>query len=408
MEILIFSISSPPEKTGIGKYNGELIEYLSEKGRKVTLITTFPYYPEWKILDGYKSGLFSKESKSNLTIARLWSYLPKKVSAKGRIFKEITFFITSLIYLICKRMNGYKPDIVVYVAPPFILPFCTNWIFKKAKHIYHIQDFEVDAAIDLNMLPSFLEGYLLRVEKWLISKMNLISTISEGMVKKLYAKGVSKDVYLFPNWTDSEKIFPEASTWLHKDLGISLKKKLVVYSGNIGEKQGLDKLPKIIEAFSSKKDLHFVIIGEGTFKAKLITLLEKTDCKNYSLRSLVDMQNLNSMLNSSFIQLVLQKNEGGDSFLPSKLTNILAAGIPSVVTTQEGTGLYGIVKNNNCALPVSEDVDGIVNGINTLTNDKALYKELSMNAKSYADIYLNKGKILDRFNNKLDELLLDR
>ena len=34
-----------PELNGIGKYNGEMIRWLAEKGYECTVITSYPYYP---------------------------------------------------------------------------------------------------------------------------------------------------------------------------------------------------------------------------------------------------------------------------------------------------------------------------------------------------------------------------
>lgn len=404
MKILVYSISSPPEKTGIGKYNGEMINYFGELGHEVELLTTFPFYPAWKILDGYKQRFIEKENNEGVKITRLWSFLPRRVTSLKRILKELSFYLLSLFYLLFRRFKGYKPDVILYVAPPFILPFGIKSIFRKSKHVYHIQDFEVDAAIQLNMLPSFMESFLKRLEKSILKNMDLISTISEGMLRKLKTKGEFKNICLFPNWVDDHQIFPNKSIWLHQQIGVLETKKLIVYSGNIGEKQGLDKLPSIMKSFENNQDIFFVIIGEGTFKKRLTELLETSGISNYTSMGLVEKEDLNKMLNSSFIQLVLQRSEGADSFLPSKLTNILATGIPSVVTTEKGTGLYDIISKNECAVTVPENLEGIVCGIDILLKDSDLYVKVSRNAQSYAEKFLKKKAILDNFVDELFHL----
>lgn len=406
MNILVFSISSPPEKTGIGKYNSEMIEYLSNKGHKVQLLTTLPYYPEWKLPHGYKSTFVTKEDYKGADIVRIWSYLPKKVTSIGRIFKEITFYLLSIGYLLIQRIKGYNPDVVIYVAPPFFLPVCVQTLFFSSKHVYHIQDFEVDAAIELKMLPRFLEGFLKWLEKRLLARMDLVSTISDGMMNKLKAKGAFSSTILFPNWSDTKQIYPAPSTWLHQNLNISENKKLVIYSGNIGEKQGLDKLPQIIKAFEDNHDLHFVIIGEGAYKETLVNYLRSTGLKNYTVRGLVEKHELNKMLNSSFLQLVLQKSEGADAFLPSKLTNILAAGIPSIITALPDTSLYNLVKKYNCGIVVEDNITSIVEGIKWAYNNQEKLLVISDNAVNYSKKMLDKELILSKFEGELLKLLL--
>ena len=37
-----------PEPTGIGKYSGEMGEWLSQAGHEIRVIAAPPYYPNWK------------------------------------------------------------------------------------------------------------------------------------------------------------------------------------------------------------------------------------------------------------------------------------------------------------------------------------------------------------------------
>ena len=52
-KILLYSINFAPELTGIGKYTGELAAWLAARGHAVRVVTAPPYYPAWKIADGF-------------------------------------------------------------------------------------------------------------------------------------------------------------------------------------------------------------------------------------------------------------------------------------------------------------------------------------------------------------------
>jgi colanic acid biosynthesis glycosyl transferase WcaI len=56
--ILVLSSNYYPEPTGIGKFNGEMIEWLSKNGFECGVITTFPYYPYWKTQFPYINKIF--------------------------------------------------------------------------------------------------------------------------------------------------------------------------------------------------------------------------------------------------------------------------------------------------------------------------------------------------------------
>ena len=59
--ILLIGGNFSPEPTGIGKYNGEMIEWLSKKGYTCTVVTTYPYYPQWKLQPPFKSHIWYKK-----------------------------------------------------------------------------------------------------------------------------------------------------------------------------------------------------------------------------------------------------------------------------------------------------------------------------------------------------------
>lgn len=55
MKILVYGINYSPELTGIGKYTGEMVEWMASQGHDVRVITAPPYYPEWKVGERYSS-----------------------------------------------------------------------------------------------------------------------------------------------------------------------------------------------------------------------------------------------------------------------------------------------------------------------------------------------------------------
>jgi colanic acid biosynthesis glycosyl transferase WcaI len=46
VRILIQSINFSPEMTGIGKYSGEMAEWLASRGHEVRVVSAPPHYPQ--------------------------------------------------------------------------------------------------------------------------------------------------------------------------------------------------------------------------------------------------------------------------------------------------------------------------------------------------------------------------
>jgi len=153
VKILIYGVNYAPELTGIGKYTGEMAKWLVEQGHDVRVVTAPPYYPEWQIEKGYSGMRYSKENMHGVDIWHCPLYVPKKPSGLKRMIHLVSFACTSLPVMV--RQMFWKPDIMWVVEPPL---FCapTAWAVARlsgGKSWLHVQDFEVDAAFDLGILP---------------------------------------------------------------------------------------------------------------------------------------------------------------------------------------------------------------------------------------------------------------
>ena len=70
MRVLVYGINYSPELTGIGKYTGELVDWLISQGHECNVITAPPYYPDWEVSEGYKAWQYSTEKKQSLSVHR--------------------------------------------------------------------------------------------------------------------------------------------------------------------------------------------------------------------------------------------------------------------------------------------------------------------------------------------------
>lgn len=61
MRILVYGINYSPELTGIGKYTGEMVEWMAREGHDVRVITAPPYYPQWKVGERYSAWRYRRE-----------------------------------------------------------------------------------------------------------------------------------------------------------------------------------------------------------------------------------------------------------------------------------------------------------------------------------------------------------
>src|SRR6202043_2458461 len=135
--------------------------------------------------------------------------------------------------------------------------------------------FEADAGFELGLLKSkLLRSAIQWVEKKSMSAFDRVSTISEKMVAKLARKGVARAACrLFPNWGDTDAIFPlPQPSPLRAELGIAPGEIVALYSGTMARKQGLEMLAEAAGRLAEQRRLRFVFCGEGPGKPGLATL----------------------------------------------------------------------------------------------------------------------------------------
>ena len=407
--ILLLSGNYYPEPTGIGKYNGEMMNWLSSQNYDCGVVTSYPYYPHWKIQPPYAGNSFwyKKESKqflSNLpiTVYRCPQYVPSKITGGKRILSDLSYFFSASFQVI-RLLFRKKYDYVLVVAPPFqvgLLGLLYGKI-KKAKFIYHIQDLQIDAAIALGLIKSkWLISMIYSIEKYILRKADFVSSISEGMVRKIKEK-FDRDVILFPNWADTKSFFPiYDKTQLAVKFGYLPTDQIILYSGAIGEKQGLINMLESAKALSELGQLKFVICGSGPYKEALIESAKLMGINNVHFLPLQNIDRFNELLNLTSIHLVLQKKNENELFMPSKLTTILSVGGLVIVTASENTNLFKLVADNHIGAAIEPENEMLLTEtIKKLSTGD--FDHLRKNAFQYANTYLEKDNVLSYYFSRI-------
>lgn len=401
MKILVYGINYSPELTGIGKYTGEMVAWMAREGHEVRVITAPPYYPQWKVGERYSAWRYRRE-EGEATVWRCPLYVPKQPSTLKRLLHLGSFALSSFFPLMAQRR--WKPDRIIGVVPTL---FCTPGMrllatLSGARTVLHIQDYEVDAMLGLGMAGKGKRGSVARLatafERSALRNVDNVSTISRSMMNKAREKGVAAEkILFFPNWSEVAR-FQDVNdadvTALRQQLGLPEGKKIVLYSGNIGEKQGLEK---VIDAAERLRDrpLIFAIVGQGGGKARLENMARERGLPNIKFLPLQPYNALPALLKMGDCHLVVQKRGAADAVLPSKLTNILAVGGNAVTTAEPHTELGQLCARYPgiavCVEP--ESTDALVNGISQAL---AMPKN-NTTAREYAERTLNKENVLRQF-----------
>lgn len=402
MKVVIWGINYSPEVTGIAVYNTMLAEWLAERGHGVSVVSTFPYYPAWRKAPGDRRLLFRTDDIERVAVHRCWHYVPAKVTALRRMVHEASFVCLSFLRLLTLR----RPDVLVVVSPPLPLGVAA-WayrLFRRVPYVFHVQDLQPDAAAGLGMLEGGrLVRFLYRIESLSYARADRVSGISREMLKAFTRKKVpeEKQVY-FPNpvsLPDSTEL-PARGGFRQKQ-GIAEDRFLVVYSGNLGVKQGLDQVIDAASRFRDSPEVTFLICGEGAQKESLRQRVSAEDLTNVRFLPLQPEDDFHRMLADADLSLVTQQAGSGASFFPSKLLNLFARLSPVLATADENSVVRTTLTEHACGLVVAPgDTGGFVEAVEEARQHPEKLRLLAENGRRYVERF-SKDAVLEKFEEEL-------
>ena len=406
MKVLLYGLNYAPEPVGIGKYSGELAEWLAAQGHQVRVITAPPYFPEWKA----RGNRYQTENRRGVRVQRCPLWVPRRPSGLTRLLHLASFALSSLPLLLAQWR--WKPEVVITVAPAF---FCapgallfTALSGLRTRSWLHIQDFELDAAFELGLLKGrWLLGLAEGWERGTLRGFDRVSTISGAMVQHAIAKGVEpSQAVLLPNWVDLMAIQPQpenqrASNPYRHELGIGVEQRVLLYSGSMNKKQGLELLVEAIERLADVPDLVWLLAGEGPNKAELVAAT--AGHAHVKILPLQPAERLNDWLNLADVHLLPQKAGAADLVLPSKLLGILASGRPLVASSPAASELGQIAAQAGLRVE-PEDGEAFAAALLQLVQNPPLLQQLGQAARQLAEQRYGQETVLGQLERELEAL----
>jgi colanic acid biosynthesis glycosyl transferase WcaI len=227
--------------------------------------------------------------------------------------------------------------------------------------------------------------------------------ISDSFAAYLRSRRVpAPKIHVLPNWVDTELIRPlPRGAFLAEHCGFSPSARVVLYSGNIGEKQGLDALvraaPLLLE-----HEVHIVLVGDGSAKQGLAELAGHLGACNVHFLPLQPRGDLPAMLASADVLALVQRPEVVDSVAPSKFLVYMASGRPIVAAANAASEVARHVAAASCGVVVTPDNHAaLAEAIASTTRDEQRRATWGANARRYAEQHYSRTGILVRFERLL-------
>jgi len=404
MRVLIVAINFAPELTGIGKYVGDMTAWMAEAGIEARVVTAPPYYPAWSVKEGYSASRYATEQLSGAKVFRCPLWVPRKPTGLKRMLHLLSFAVSSLPVVLWQAI-AWRPQVVMVIEPPLVCA-PVAWLAARvsgARAWLHVQDLEVDAAFDLGLLKqAWLRKLVLAAERGLMRRFDRVTSISQLMLAKLREKGVAEErLGFFPNWVDTNLIKPlKGGNALRATLGVTEDTQVLLYSGNMGEKQGLEVIVEVARAYEATEKALFILCGDGAARPRIENAA--AGLSNVRFIPLQPLDRLNELLNLADIHLLPQRSDAEGLVMPSKLTAIMASGKPVVAIASGDSDLGRAAAAGGIVVPPG-DSGAFSSAIGRLLSDAAMRDRLGNSGRAYAVANWERSTILHHALNEVSQ-----
>ena len=295
------------------------------------------------------------------------------------------------LQIIFKVWFKYRKNHLFIVSnPPFapLIPMVCKNTFSLL-----IYDVYIEKPKDLPLIRrlSFLSSLWVKAHKRVLKRAEKIFTLTEGMKNIIAQYSGGNTVDIVPIWTDSDflkPIPPDKNPFIREH---QLEGKFIVlYSGNIGTKGGLETLIQVASLVKNRK-IKFVIIGDGARKSFLADKIQKLKLTNCMLLPWQDVNVLPNSLASANIAVASLVASSSKGAIPSKLFNYMSVGAPILGLADLDSDLAKLIKSLSIGKCFTHDSSNeIAEYINYLANNAEECKTLSARSLSGSKNYTSR------------------
>jgi len=316
----------------------------------------------------YKSSFYKINSKVKI------KYLEYKNRYKNKLINEsIKIFKVSKLTRKYIKENQidivYTPDTVCSLIALF------STLFSNVKVISALhRSYENSGRLDKILKKNFYNFF---------SKVVTLTKIDEEIYKKYGAKAVS---------------IPNSLTFYPKEKAELKNKNILVVGRFVAIKRYEELISKLVNFFNKYPDWKLSIIGNGPYKKKYLSLIEKHKLEK-NIVVIDSKKNIIEEYLKSSIFLLCSKYEG----FSLVLLEALSVGVPCI-SFDCPSGPREIIKNNEDGFLVENgNFDEFINKLEILVNDEELRIRMGNNARSNIKRFSTKN-IQKKWDKIIEEL----
>lgn len=386
-KVLLVSQLFSPETGGNASRIGDMAKQLKSLGLDVQILSPHPTLPfgtfdrSWKVK--------SDRVVDGINVTNIWTWQPAAGDPNflSRMAYYLAFSLHSSAWVL---LNRKKFDVIITSSPPIFVTaagLCSKLVFNKP-WIVDVRDLWIDASISLGFIKKggLYEKVSREFERLFYERADLISVTTLESVKRILQQypELNRDKFvLISNGVDVEKFTCKPEE----------KRRQIIYTGNIGHAQDLEKVILAMKEISKKHDVSLVIVGDGDLKEQLMKTARDNGLDSCVVfKNLVPRDEVPKIISESCVGVApLKAIDTLEYAIPTKVFEYMACGIPFVGCSRGE--IANIADNSGAGIIARNDVQAIADALCHLLDNPGLAEEMGIKGRRYVKEHYDRKNI---------------
>ena len=389
---------------------GDLGRAFVQAGDDVTVLTTYPNFPQGRIYPGHTQTLLHTETIDGIRVVRTPILAAGGHTPARKALLYATFAGSSLL----RGLPLGRPDVVIGTTPPPTVAYTSLLLAERfgVPHVLDVRDIWPEAVVAAGRVQAGpAVAALEALNRVVLARSAAVTTVSEGKRVRLEQLGARPGtVHVLPNGADLARFDREAAqhgvaarAWLAAQ-GVPTDQPLIVYAGVFNPPQGLDLVLDVARErqLRGADPVHFALVGDGSLRQHLLDRVQNEQLRNVSVIGPVDRAMVPGLYRAAMATLVILRPRKDTHTVPSKIYESMAAARPVLLSAD---GEVATMARQAGAGPVSAAADaaGLQGGIDQLLSDAAGAAAMGARGRAYVEQWNDRAEIARRFRQVLQD-----
>ena len=404
MRILFLTQYFPPEMGASAIRLSYQAKSLVERGHEVTVLTTFPNYPEGKVFEGYRGRVLMEERLGGVRILRVWCYASPGKAIVPRMLNYGSFTVSSLLL---GTFRVGRPDVILVDSPPLFLGLSAipmKWVLD-AKLVFNVADLFPEAAVAFGVIQNrSLIKAATALEEMIYRHSDLITASTRSMAENVRRRTPNKPVVVLTNGADMAALSAP-----HRDANEVRRSFagegtfVVGYAGLYGLQHGLETVIDAAASLASHPEVVFLFFGDGPRKAVVVDKARGLGLQNVKFYPPQPKDRLAEIISSFDVALSpLRDLPMCRSILPMKMFEAMGMGKPVICSAPSPGEAQAIIDESGGGIVTRpENPREMADAIMRLYRQPKLRLEMGTAAREYINRFYNRATIAANFERLL-------